>query len=437
MIAAIPIETAIVAMLVIRAEAVFLCCLWPCILRENNNSIFNEKKLNYLLIKNTFLFWVFLFSYSSSISQEIVLPGINQLETIINNLQGKKIGVVANQSSILRESNKNQHLVDYLIQNKIDIEKVFAPEHGFRGKADAGEKIKTKKDKNTGLEIISLYGKNRKPSVEKLNGIELMIFDLQDVGVRFYTYLSTLHYVMEACAENNIPLIVLDRPNPNIQYVDGPILESTYKSFVGMHPVPIVYGMTIGEYAQMINGEGWLNNKIKVELKIIPIKNYTRDTFYELPIRPSPNLPNSMAIALYPSLCLMEATVYSIGRGTELQFQIYGHPEYKYRNFSFKPRPNFGSKYPKHNNVLCYGKDLSNVPSPKKIELKWIIDAYRNFPYPNSFFLNGFNRIAGNSKLKQQLINGTSEIEIRKSWIKDLNEFKKVREKYLIYVKEY
>jgi len=423
--------------LVIRAEAVFLCCLWPCILRENNNSMFNEKKLNYLLIKNTFLFWVFLFSYSSLISQEIVLPGINQLEKIITNLQGKKIGVVANQSSILRESNKNQHLVDYLIQNKINIEKVFAPEHGFRGKADAGEKIKNKKDKNTGLEIISLYGKNRKPSVEKLNGIELMIFDLQDVGVRFYTYLSTLHYVMEACAENNIPLIVLDRPNPNIQYVDGPILESTYKSFVGMHPVPIVYGMTIGEYAQMINGEGWLNNKIKVELKIIPIKNYTRDTFYELPIRPSPNLPNSKAIALYPSLCLMETTVYSIGRGTELQFQIYGHPEYKYRNFSFKPRPNFGSKYPKHNNVLCYGKDLSNVPSPKKIELKWIIDAYRNFPYPDSFFLNGFNRIAGNSKLKQQLVNGTSEIEIRKSWVKDLNEFKKVREKYLIYFKEY
>ena len=437
MIAAIPIETARVAMLVIRAEAVFLCCLWPCILRENNNSMFNEKKLNYLLIKNTFLFWVFLFSYSSLISQEIVLPGINQLEKIITNLQGKKIGVVANQSSILRESNKNQHLVDYLIQNKINIEKVFAPEHGFRGKADAGEKIKNKKDKNTGLEIISLYGKNRKPSVEKLNGIELMIFDLQDVGVRFYTYLSTLHYVMEACAENNIPLIVLDRPNPNIQYVDGPILESTYKSFVGMHPVPIVYGMTIGEYAQMINGEGWLNNKIKVELKIIPIKNYTRDTFYELPIRPSPNLPNSKAIALYPSLCLMETTVYSIGRGTELQFQIYGHPEYKYRNFSFKPRPNFGSKYPKHNNVLCYGKDLSNVPSPKKIELKWIIDAYRNFPYPDSFFLNGFNRIAGNSKLKQQLVNGTSEIEIRKSWVKDLNEFKKVREKYLIYFKEY
>lgn len=385
------------------------------------------------MIKNTFLFCVFLLSYFSSNSQEIVLPGINQLETIITNLQEKKIGVVANQASILRESNKDQHLVDYLIQNKIEIEKVFAPEHGFRGIADAGEKIKTEKDKNTGLEIISLYGKNRKPSVEKLKGIELMIFDLQDVGVRFYTYLSTLHYVMEACAESNIPLIVLDRPNPNIQYVDGPILESSYKSFVGMHPVPIVYGMTIGEYAQMINGEGWLNNKIKVELKIIPIKNYTRDTFYELPIRPSPNLPNSKAIELYPSLCLMEPTVYSIGRGTELQFQIYGHPEYKNKGFYFKPRPNFGSKYPKHQNVLCYGKDLSNVSSPTKIELKWIIDAYQNFPHPDSFFLNGFNRIAGNSKLKQQLIKGASEIEIRKSWEKDLNKFKKVREKYLIY----
>ena len=392
-----------------------------------------KKKLNYFLIKNTFLFCVFLLSYFSSISQEIVLPGINQLETIITNLQEKKIGVVANHASILRESNKDQHLVDYLIKNKIEIEKVFAPEHGFRGKADAGEKIKTEKDKNTGLEIISLYGKNRKPSAEKLNGIELMIFDLQDVGVRFYTYLSTLHYVMEACAESDIPLIVLDRPNPNIQYVDGPILESTYKSFVGMHPVPIVYGMTIGEYAQMINGEGWLNNKIKVELKIIPIKNYTRDTFYELPIRPSPNLPNSKAIELYPSLCLMEPTVYSIGRGTELQFQIYGHPEYKNKGFYFKPRPNFGSKYPKHQNVLCYGKDLSNVSSPKKIELKWIIDAYQNFPHPDSFFLNGFNRIAGNSKLKQQLIKGRSEIEIRRSWEKDLNKFKKIRKKYLIY----
>ena len=392
-----------------------------------------KKKLKYYYIKNTFLFFVLSLSFINSIGQEIVLPGINQLESQIPNLRGKKIGIVAHQASIISNANKNQHLVDYLIQNKIDIEKVFAPEHGFRGKADAGEKIKNKKDKNTGLEIISLYGKNRKPSVEKLNGIELMIFDLQDVGVRFYTYLSTLHYVMEACAENNIPLIVLDRPNPNIQYVDGPILESTYKSFVGMHPVPIVYGMTIGEYAQMINGEGWLNNNIKVELKIIPIKNYTRDKFYELPIRPSPNLPNSKAIALYPSLCLMEPTVYSIGRGTELQFQIYGHPEYKNKGFYFKPRPNFGSKYPKHNNVLCYGKDLSNVPSPKKIELKWIIDAYRNFPYPDSFFLNGFNRIAGNSKLKQQLINGTSEIEIRKSWAKDLNKFKKIREKYLIY----
>ncbi len=392
-----------------------------------------KKKFNYFFIKNTFLFYVLSFSFFTSFGQEIVLPGINQLESLIPDLQGKKIGIVAHQASILKNSNKDQHLVDYLIQNRIEIEKVFAPEHGFRGKADAGEKIKTEKDKKTGLKIVSLYGKNRKPTVEKLNGIELMIFDLQDVGVRFYTYLSTLHYVMEACAENNIPLIVLDRPNPNIHYVDGPLLESSYKSFVGMHPVPIVYGMTIGEYAQMINGEGWLNNEIKVKLKIIPIKNYTRKTSYELPIRPSPNLPNSKAIALYPSLCLIEPTVYSIGRGTELQFQIYGHPVYKNKDFYFKPKPNFGSKYPKHNNILCYGRDLSNVPSPKKIELKWIIDAYRNFPYPDSFFLNGFNRIAGNSKLKLQLIKGVSEKEIRKSWINDLQKFKKVREKYLIY----
>ena len=393
-----------------------------------------KKKFNYFFIKNTFLFCVLSLCFFTSLCQEVVLPGINQLEGLIPDLHGKKIGIVAHQASTLANSYKNQHLVDYLIKNRIEIEKVFAPEHGFRGKADAGEKIKTEIDKKTGLRIISLYGKNKKPSVEKLNGIELMIFDLQDVGVRFYTYLSTLHFVMEACAENNIPLIVLDRPNPNIHYVDGPVLEFQHKSFVGMHPVPIVYGMTIGEYAQMINGEGWLKNEIKVKLKIIPIKNYTRKTSYELPIRPSPNLPNSKAIALYPSLCLMEPTVYSIGRGTELQFQIYGHPKYKNKDFYSQPKPNFGSKYPKHSNSICYGKDLSSVPSPKKIELEWIIDAYQNFPYPDSFFLNGFNRIAGNSKLKQQLINGTNEIEIRKSWVKDLNEFKKVREKYLIYL---
>ena len=349
------------------------------------------------------------------------------------NLTGKKIGVVAHQASLFSDSYKNQHLVDFLLQNEIDVEKVFAPEHGFRGKADAGEKIKTEKDKKTGLKIISLYGKNRKPSVEQLKGIEIMIFDLQDVGVRFYTYLSTLHYVMEACAESNISLLVLDRPNPNIHYIDGPLLEPSFKSFVGMHPVPIVYGMTIGEYAKMINGEGWLKNKIKVKLNIIPVKNYSRKTSYDLPIRPSPNLPNSKAIALYPSLCLMEPTVYSVGRGTDHQFQIYGHPEFKKKKFYFKPSPNFGSKFPKHKNVICYGKDLSNEPLPKKIELKWIIDAYKNFPYPDSFFLNGFNHIAGNSKLKQQLISGISEKEIRKSWVKDLERFKLIREKYLIY----
>ena len=255
-----------------------------------------------------------------------------------------------------------------------------------------------------------------------------MIFDLQDVGVRFFTYLSTLHYVLEACAENNIPLIVLDRPNPNTHYIDGPVLDLKNKSFVGMHPVPIVYGMTIGEYAKMINGEKWLKNQVKCDLTVIPVQNFTHNTPYTLSVRPSPNLPNEKSIALYPSLCLLEPTEVSVGRGTSTQFQIYGHPEFRNKHFYFKPKPNFGSKYPKHNNVLCYGKDLSNVPSPNKIELKWIIDAYQNFPYPDSFFLNGFNRIAGNSKLKQQLINGTSEKEIRKSWAKDLNEFKKVGE---------
>ena len=260
-----------------------------------------------------------------------------------------------------------------------------------------------------------------------------MLFDLQDVGVRFFTYLSTLHFVMEACAENNIPLILLDRPNPNLHYVDGPVMEKKYTSFLGMHPVPIVYGMTIGEYAQMINGEGWLKSNIICELNVIPIENYSRDSNYEITVRPSPNLPNAQSIALYPSLCLLEPTVISVGRGTEFQFQIYGHPKLPKNNFSFTPVPNFGSKYPKFKNVLCYGKDLTHAKRPNQLELKWLMDAYKNFPKSNEFFLKGFNKITGNSNLKEQLISGVNEIEIRKSWKSKLETFKKIREKYLIY----
>jgi uncharacterized protein YbbC (DUF1343 family) len=366
-------------------------------------------------------------------SQIKILPGAFNQDLYIPILNGKKIGVVAHQASLIPKNNGTQHLIDFLIEKKINIHCIFAPEHGFRGTADAGEKINDNKDPITGLQIISLYGKNKKPTKEQLNGIEILIFDLQDVGVRFFTYLSTLHYVMEACAENNIPLIVLDRPNPNVHYVDGPVMEEEQTSFLGLHPVPIVYGMTIGEYAQMINGEGWLSIDKYCKLNVIPIKNYTRESTYELIVRPSPNLPNSQSIALYPSLCLLEPTVISIGRGTDFQFQVYGHPKFPKSDFSFTPKPNFGAKNPKLENNLSYGKNLTQVPKPEQLELKWLIDAYRNFPKSNTFFLNGFNRIAGNSILKEQIISGISEKEIRESWRPKLKKFKKIREKYLIY----
>ena len=384
-------------------------------------------------VKSTFLFFVFAFGQNNIVGQTRISPGSESSKVYLPRLKNKKVGVVAHQASLLFNKTNNQHLVDFLKENDIEIEKIFAPEHGFRGKADNGEKIGDYYDNETGVPIISLYGKNKKPSKENLKNLDIVIFDLQDVGVRFYTYISTLHYVMEACAEMKIPVIVLDRPNPNLHYIDGPVLEEEYSSFIGMHPVPIVYGMTIGEYALMINGEGWLKNDLVAELEIIPIKNYTRKSVYDLPKRPSPNLPNSQSIALYPSLCLLEQTVISIGRGTEKQFQIFGHPKLKINNYTFKPLPNFGSKNPKHNGIVCYGKNLSKVPKPKKIELKWIIEAYKYFPNKNGFFLKGFNLIAGNEKLKQQLISFSGENKIRKSWEPELELFKKIRKKYLIY----
>ena len=383
--------------------------------------------------KSTFLFWLVALSSSSSVSQKRILPGALLQDQYISLLIEKKVGVVAHQASLIPKSNSSQHLVDFLLYNNIDIQSIFAPEHGFRGTADAGENVKDQVDPKTGIQIISLHGINKKPKVEQVNGIEIMIFDLQDVGVRFFTYLSTLHYVMEACAENDIPMIILDRPNPNLHYVDGPVMEEAYTSFLGMHPVPIVYGMTIGEYAKMINGEGWLKEGIRCKLSIIPVKNYNRKSTYELSVRPSPNLPNPQSITLYPSLCLLEPTAISVGRGTDFQFQIYGHPKLPKGDFTFTPLPNFGAKNPKLKGHLCYGKNLTKVLRPNQLELKWLIDAYNNFPKSNIFFLKGFNKIAGNSSLKEQLISGVSEIEIRKSWKSKLKIFKGIREKYLIY----
>ena len=347
-----------------------------------------------------------------------------------NLLEGESVGVVAHQSSLI---NDKTHLVDTLLSLQINVKKVFAPEHGFRGNADAGETIADEKDIKTGLPLISLYGRNKKPSPESLKDISVMVFDLQDVGVRFYTYLSSLHYVMEACAEQGIPLILLDRPNPNTHFTDGPVMEKEAQSFVGMHPVPIVPGMTIGEYAQMINGEGWLHNKVQCDLTVIPVQNYTHKTPYVIQKRPSPNLPNAQAIALYPSLCLLEPTAISVGRGTEMQFQIFGHPLLPKSEFSFTPQPNFGAKNPKLNGALCYGVDLSNVAPPKKIELEWLIYAYRHFPDKENFFMDGFYRIAGSKKLQLQLEKGMNEEQIRETWQRDLIEFKKIRKKYLLY----
>tara|TARA_R110002124_G_scaffold241687_6_gene406924 strand:+ start:738 stop:1820 length:1083 start_codon:yes stop_codon:yes gene_type:complete len=354
-------------------------------------------------------------------------------------LKGKNIAVVANQTSVIEKKEKRKkkrefvHLVDSLLSLNIRVKKVFAPEHGFRGKADAGELIKDGFDTKTGLPILSLHGKNKKPRAEQLKGIDVIVFDIQDVGVRFYTYISSLHYVMEAAAENGIPVIVLDRPNPNGHYIDGPILEMKHKSFLGMHPVPVVYGMTIGEYGQMINGEKWLKNGIKVDLTVIPLKNYSHNSTYSLPIRPSPNLPNDKSINLYPSLGFFEGTTINAGRGTEFQFQRYGASFFPKSDFSYTPKPNFGSKYPKQKDKLSYGVDLSNTKKLSSINLEWIFDAYQKTPKTEKFFGKTFTIHAGNTKLQKQIENGVSEKNIKKSWEKGLSKFKKIRANYLIY----
>ena len=382
--------------------------------------------------KNTVLLFVIVFPFSPSFCQKQIITGADQYEEYIPYLKNKKIGVVAHKASRITKE-KQAHLVNFLIEKQIDVKTIFAPEHGYEGRADDGNLLPDSNDKTTGLKIISLYGKTKKPLPKHLKGIDLIIFDLQDVGARFYTFLSTLHYVMEACAEANIPLLLLDRPNPNGHYVDGPVLDLKFKTFVGMHPVPIVHGMTLGEYAKMINGEGWLAENLKCELKIIKVKNYTHKTKYILPIRPSPNLPNSQSISLYPSLCLLEPTNISIGRGTEKQFQIYGHPNFPESKFTFKPNPNFGSKNPKWNGETCFGVSLENLKVLNQLDLRWLIDAYNKLPKNNVFFKNSFERIAGNSQLREQIINNIPINEIRKSWEPELTNYKNMRKKYLIY----
>jgi uncharacterized protein YbbC (DUF1343 family) len=362
-----------------------------------------------------------------------IITGAENIDAYLPLLENKKVGIVTNQTGVLDIFKKNNSIVDFLIRSEVKVQKIFAPEHGFRGTADAGEHVIDGKDKETGLPIISLYGDNKKPKPEQLAGIEIMVFDLQDVGARFYTYISTLHYIMEACAENKIQLIVLDRPNPNINIVDGPVLEKEFTSFVGMHPIPLLHGMTIGEYAEMINGEKWLKNGIQCNLKVIPCLNYSRKMNYSLPIKPSPNLPNDQAINLYASLCLFEGTNVSVGRGTETQFQIYGSPYLPKSNFSFVPIPNFGAKEPIYKNEICNGEELINIPKVNKLELKWLIKAYNTTNDKSKFFNAFFTKLAGTKKLQSQIENGISELEIRKSWELGLEYFKQKRAIYLIY----
>jgi uncharacterized protein YbbC (DUF1343 family) len=387
-----------------------------------------SKKIDVLVLKDTL---------ETSLDNPIVV-GANQTNLYLSALKGKKVGVVANQTSVIfKTKNQSQftHLVDSLILLDVDVKKVFAPEHGFRGKADAGEHITDGVDTETGLPIVSLYGSNSKPSKEHLEDIDIMIFDIQDVGARFYTYISTLHYIMEACAELNIPVVVLDRPNPNGHYIDGAILEEEVKSFVGMHPVPVVYGMTIGEYAKMINGEKWLKHSVQCDLTVIPLKNYTHDTAYNLPIKPSPNLPNAVSVNLYPSLCFFEGTVISCGRGTEMQFQVFGLPTLPKEifDFSFMPQPNFGAKTPKYNEELCFGRDLRGNEKLKTLNLEWLIAAYNASLKKDTFFNPFFSKLAGTKALQKQIENGVSLMEIKKIWEPGLNSFKNKRANYLLY----
>ncbi|NJB81864.1 exo-beta-N-acetylmuramidase NamZ family protein [Wenyingzhuangia aestuarii] len=393
-----------------------------------------------LVVKNTFLILVFFsFTLLSSCSAQNktsiapIVEAANHTESYLPSLKGKKIGIVANQTSVIFHKNGHTHLVDSLLKRNINIQKVFSPEHGFRGKADAAEHVANGIDTKTNLPIISLYGNHKKPTAADLKNIDIVIFDIQDVGVRFYTYISTLHYVLEACAENNIPVFVLDRPNPNAHYIDGPMLNPKHSSFVGKHPVPLVYGMTIGEYAKMINGEQWLKNGIQCDLTVIPLKNYTHQSKYHLAIRPSPNLPNDQAINLYPSLGFFEGTPINAGRGTEFQFQRYGSSLFPKADFTYIPKANFGSKYPKDQNKTCYGVDLSLEFHQNKVNIKWLVDAYNKYPKKEDFFGKTFTIHAGDTLLEQQLKNGLTAKEIENSWKKDLEAFKLIRQKYLMY----
>jgi len=394
-------------------------------------------------IKNFIIILALIFSISSISAQSNnlklleyneITTGASQLNEYIKLLAGKNVAIVANQASLI----ENTHLVDTLLTQNISVIKIFCPEHGFRGTADAGKKIDDNIDPKTNIPIISLYGSHKKPTPNDLSDVSIVLFDLQDVGTRFYTYISTLTYVMEACAENNVQIIILDRPNPNAYFIDGPVLEEEYKSFVGLHPVPVVYGMTIGEYAMMVYGEHWINNANNLNLKVITLKGWDHNTIVKLVTKPSPNLPNWQSVYLYPSLCFFEGTIMSVGRGTDYPFQIFGHPNYLIGSFMFTPKSTPGATNPKYKNQKCFGANLTGVPEyynsiPQQLNLSWLINSYKVMNDSTDFFNNYFVKLAGTASLQDQIENGLTENEIRQSWQPKLDTFKKTRSKYLLY----
>lgn len=361
-----------------------------------------------------------------------VQTGAEQMGLYLPALQGKRVGLVVNHTSRVGRS----HVVDSLIARGVTIKTIFAPEHGFRGQATDGEEISSNRDTRTGIMITSLYGKNRKPTPQQMDSLDIVVFDIQDVGARFYTYISTMQYVMEACAESGKPMIILDRPNPNGHYIDGPVLDMKFKSFVGMNPIPVVYGLTIGELARMMNGEGWLEGHKTCPLTIVPLKNYTHQTPYTLPVPPSPNLPNQQAVLLYPSICFFEGTVVSLGRGTDKQFQVIGSPYTKYGPYTFTPVDKPGAINPPLEGQLCYGLDLSGITVQKQgLMLTYFFDFFKRATDKSKFFLatNYIDRLAGTDQLRLQLLAGVPEDKIRRSWEPQLNTYKQIRKKYVLY----
>jgi uncharacterized protein YbbC (DUF1343 family) len=378
-------------------------------------------------------FLVFI-ALQACVQEAELSTGAMQTDAYVPLMEGKRVAVVANHSSLIGDV----HLVDSLLHLGININKVLAPEHGFRGTADAGELISNGIDTKTGLTIVSLYGKNKKPKQEDIEDVDIILFDLQDVGARFYTFIYTLTYVMEAAAEAGIPIIVLDRPNPNGFYIAGPVLEPGYASFVGMHPVPIVYGMTIGEYGLLVNGEYWLADSLQCNLTVIPLKNYDRSKLYKLPVQPSPNLPTWQSVYLYPSLCLFEGTVVSVGRGTDYPFSIYGHPDFHLGSFAFTPEPKPGAKHPKLEGKHCYGQNLNGYAEnyheiDDHFNLQWLVGAYELLGKDSSFFNPYFKELAGTDQLRGQIISGISIAKIMSGWQPGIERFKKIRKHYLLY----